>query len=312
MDEGLAAIIAGLFGLMAGGLAVGYENARKKDELFYKALDFLGGGSQKRNLGIGAIELYGTKTRHHALSVSLLIGSAIYLLKESTQKDAAHELNNLNRMMTFILLYKVPNTSIHLQLRRLQNAILDSKNKQEELIKQKIEGNKKEDEEIRGLIVPIEDLDNWNNKINSITILNPDNMNNVNDSKTKYYTWLEFEHKLINNRMTWLLTSQSLLFTAFALASTKAPNELASTEPLNDLGFLLNTIPLVGASVSIIILVGIIASYLGKFKARKIYQQESGEKVPVGVNTSITVTAMLSEMSLALVFVVAWIHIFQF
>jgi len=104
MDEGVAAVIAGLFGLIAGGLAVGYENERKKDELFFKALDFLGGGSQERNLGIAAIELYGKKKKHHALSVSLLIGSAIYLLKESKQKDAAHELNNLDRMMTFILL----------------------------------------------------------------------------------------------------------------------------------------------------------------------------------------------------------------
>jgi len=311
MDEGLAAVIAALFGLMAGGFAVGYENARKKDELFYKALDFLGGGSQERNLGIAAIELYGTKKKHHALSVSLLIGSAIYLLKESKQKDAAHELNNLNRMMTFILLYKVRNTPFHIQLRRLQNAILDSKNKQEELIKQKNERNKKEDEEIRGLIVPIEDLDDWNNKINFITILNSDNMKNVDDSKTRYYTWLEFEHQLINNRMTWLLTSQSLLFAAFALASTKTPNQLALNEPVNHLSNLLNTIPVVGTSVSIIILVGIIASYLGKFRARKVYYEETGQMVPVGVNTTITVTAMISEMLLAVVFVIAWIYIFQ-
>ncbi len=73
---------------------------QKSDELFFKALDFLGGGSQKRNLGIAAIELYWSNKRHRPISVSLLIGSAIYLLLESGQENAAHELHNLDRIMT--------------------------------------------------------------------------------------------------------------------------------------------------------------------------------------------------------------------
>ncbi len=34
------------------------QRMQRTDELFLRALDFLGGGSQKRNLGISAIELY--------------------------------------------------------------------------------------------------------------------------------------------------------------------------------------------------------------------------------------------------------------
>jgi hypothetical protein len=78
------------------------QRMQRTDELFLRAMDFLGGGSQKRNLGISAIELYWADTRHKALVISLLIGSAIYLLSESEQKDAANEQYNLHRMMRLI------------------------------------------------------------------------------------------------------------------------------------------------------------------------------------------------------------------
>ncbi|MEQ1764260.1 MAG: hypothetical protein ABL984_14105 [Pyrinomonadaceae bacterium] len=110
MDQPTATIIAaslvfvGTFAGFVGGLVVARATYRQKsDELFFKALDFLGGGSQKRNLGIAAIELYWSNRRHRPVSVSLLIGSALYLLSESKQDDASHELHNLERIMTHLL-----------------------------------------------------------------------------------------------------------------------------------------------------------------------------------------------------------------
>jgi hypothetical protein len=80
-----------------------WQQKKKADELFLTALEFLGGGTQKRNLGIAAIRLYWKEyPQHRLLCLEFLIGSAIYLLAESDQKDAAHEVYNLKRIMNLI------------------------------------------------------------------------------------------------------------------------------------------------------------------------------------------------------------------
>ena len=103
MDGPTATIVGALVGFIGGLVAARVAQQQKADELFFKALDFLGGGSQKRNLGIAAIELYWSNKRHRAISVSLLVGSALYLLLQSEQEDATHELHNLDRIMTRLL-----------------------------------------------------------------------------------------------------------------------------------------------------------------------------------------------------------------
>jgi hypothetical protein len=103
MDQPTATIIGVLVGFIGGLVVAPATYQQKSDELFFKAIDFLGGGSQKRNLGIAAIELYWSNKRHRPVSVSLLVGSALYLLLQSGQKDAAHELHNLERIMTHLM-----------------------------------------------------------------------------------------------------------------------------------------------------------------------------------------------------------------
>jgi hypothetical protein len=102
MDQPTATIVGALVGFLGGLVVARSAYQQKSEELFFKALDFLGGGSQKRNLGVAAIELYWTNKRHRPVSVSLLIGSALYLLLESKQQDAAHELHNLERIMKIL------------------------------------------------------------------------------------------------------------------------------------------------------------------------------------------------------------------
>ena len=104
MEQAIAIIVGALLGALAGLLGARFELRKKSDELFLKGLEFLGGGTQKRNLGLSAIELYwNTYPHHRKLCVSLLIGSAIYLLLHSKQGDAAHEIYNLERIMGILL-----------------------------------------------------------------------------------------------------------------------------------------------------------------------------------------------------------------
>ena len=99
----LLALSGSLLGYFIGMFTTRLNYQQKQDELFFKALDFLRGGSQNRNLGISAIQLYWEADRHRNLCVSLLTGSAIYLLLASQQGTAAHEVNNLNRIMDMLL-----------------------------------------------------------------------------------------------------------------------------------------------------------------------------------------------------------------
>ena len=124
----IAAVIAGLVGILVGLIAASIQYRMKSDELFYKALDFLGGGSQVRNLGIAAIELSWNKRRFRTTSTALLIGSALYLLLASEQGEAPHEVYNLRRIMNHLLhpdTYKEVSTQHKVyNLRRIMNHLL--------------------------------------------------------------------------------------------------------------------------------------------------------------------------------------------
>jgi len=135
-SEPEATIIAALFALSPSllGYFIGMFTTRlnykqKQDELFFKALDFLRRGSQNRNLGISAIQLYWEGRRHRTLCVSLLVGSAIYLLLASEQGSAPHEVNNLNRIMDMLLTNKHTSTAQKSQYEALRDA-LTTKQKQ--------------------------------------------------------------------------------------------------------------------------------------------------------------------------------------
>jgi hypothetical protein len=103
----IGAAIGAAFGVVSA--AVKERSARKSAEkqravgLFATALDFLGGGTQRRNLGVAAISMYWREfPRYTQLCVEMLIGSAIYLLTESKQKDAGHEIFNFHRIMDLL------------------------------------------------------------------------------------------------------------------------------------------------------------------------------------------------------------------
>lgn len=157
IDQGFAAVIGALIGLVGGFLVAGMNYRQKADELFFKALDYLGGGSQKRNLGISAIELYWDKLRHRNVCVSLLCGSAIYLLRQSKQDKAAHELNNLDRIMDLLLTNNRISEPQKLGYRNLRAALKDA-----------INAAPSRTADSRGLIVDPSKLNEWKKGLDSI------------------------------------------------------------------------------------------------------------------------------------------------
>jgi hypothetical protein len=102
MTDAAATIIAGLIGFVGGLIVAVYGFRQKADELFLAGLQYLEGGSQKRNLGIAAMELSWSSRRHRRVISPLLVGVASYLLLESGQKDAVHEIENLRRIMKLL------------------------------------------------------------------------------------------------------------------------------------------------------------------------------------------------------------------
>lgn len=106
MPDAAATIIAALIGFIGGLVAARYTFRQKADELFLSGLEYLGGGSQQRNLGIAALDLAWESRRHRKHIAPLLVGSTVYLLLESKQDDAAHELHNLRRLVKLLVAAK--------------------------------------------------------------------------------------------------------------------------------------------------------------------------------------------------------------
>jgi hypothetical protein len=156
IDEGVAAVIGAIAGLIGGFVIAGLNYRQKADELFFKALDYLGGGSQKRILGISAIELYWRKRRHRNVCIHLLCGSSIYLLRESGQDDAEHERYNLDRMMNLLL-----QTRVEGDLKPSYIALRDS-------VKKAVEAAPNRPKSTKGLDVSESKLRGWEAKLDQL------------------------------------------------------------------------------------------------------------------------------------------------
>ena len=100
----VGAVVGGLFGTIGALLTYRAAERGRADALLSSALEFMGGGSQRRNLGIAAISLYWRQfPQHRQLCAEMLVGAAIYLLSESKQEDASHEVFNLHRIFELLL-----------------------------------------------------------------------------------------------------------------------------------------------------------------------------------------------------------------
>ena len=172
LDQGIAAIAAAIIVTAAGFFAGMITSKQKNDELLMLAIKHLCGGSQERNIGISAIELYWNKNRHRDICVSMLVGAGIYLLRESKQKAAQHELYNLHRIMDFLLskqnLYS-NKPSVLIYYVHLDSALKDALADVESEAKMKTEDTIDEKQEGRlrhGLWVDKVQLETWRKQLN--------------------------------------------------------------------------------------------------------------------------------------------------
>jgi hypothetical protein len=117
------------------------------------------------------------------------------------------------------------------------------------------------------------------------------------DLYEKYTSRMRFEHDLINNRITWLLVSQGLLFSAYS----------SSFQSLKEATGLRGVLPVLGILLAVLAAVGIVASMAAKFctwqdlKGCKRYADE-----PFWVRTWITWLAAIAEFLIPVAFAFAW------
>jgi hypothetical protein len=123
----------------------------------------------------------------------------------------------------------------------------------------------------------------------------------------EYFERLRFEHELINRRVTWLLTSQTILLSAFGLV-LKTEN---ATQPTGEVPDFLKVMAIAGAVITSLILVGIVAGVVAKYSVWKDYQVHD-PNAEWGARTWVTVVALLPDITLPIVFIVAWVWGYQY
>lgn len=96
-----------LLALIALILQQKWQLARDRQSHLYNSLHWFEGDTQKRSLGIAVIEANWNSAKSlHRTWTAVLTNQALYLLGQSGQKDATHEIANLKRIMNLLLLHK--------------------------------------------------------------------------------------------------------------------------------------------------------------------------------------------------------------
>jgi len=114
--------------------------------------------------------------------------------------------------------------------------------------------------------------------------------------REEYSQRMQFEHELINRRLGWLLTSQSILLAAYSLAAGKEP-------------IFLRVLAGGGLVISLVILLGVLTSQDAKKKIWEDFKASGNSDADeeFWVRTSITEKAFFPERVLPLVFAAMWV-----
>ena len=104
------------------------------------------------------------------------------------------------------------------------------------------------------------------------------------------------EDGLVNNRLTWLLVSQALLFAAYA---TNAKDS-SGTSQASTVEALANLIPLVGTMVACAVLAATFAACWAQVKLAR------DEEIGLGVSAVTTLLGWAPSVALPLLFAAAW------
>lgn len=130
------------------------------------------------------------------------------------------------------------------------------------------------------------------------------NYDPLKDELEKHEKSMYFEHELINRRLSWLLTSQSILFAAMALVVDGVDLSIKDNLSARSEEFI-KVIPIMGAVISLSIFSGVLAGAIAKYRIWK----ESKLK-HWGVRTWITRWALLgTDLLLPIIFAIIWLYL---
>lgn len=150
------------------------------------------------------------------------------------------------------------------------------------------------------------------------------------EDTNNYHNKLKFEHELINRRLTWLLTSQSILFAALAFVLGKDMVYDPQTGGLDKSDFF-EILACLGLNISLLtwigVVMGIVAKCTGWYDERMsqlgwplkrpwilsfllknawLNRNRKNDELPLGVRTYITLIALLPDFFMPLAFAWAW------
>jgi|688.fasta_scaffold177383_2 hypothetical protein len=112
---------------------------------------------------------------------------------------------------------------------------------------------------------------------------------------------LDTENELVHNRITWLLTGQTLLLVALSNLVSKGTSEQLQDNGLH--GKALEFIPLVGYWSAFAVLIGVLSAVVAFIKITRREGKEIGVSVPT------TIGGFIPSISLPLIFMIAWYKI---
>lgn len=129
---------------------------------------------------------------------------------------------------------------------------------------------------------------------------------------------LEHEDNLIVQRLTWLVGSQSFLFTAYAIVSNGllSPPQLASAHLTDQLQLLFQLIPIVAMLTCILIYISILAAVVTMRRLRNDYRSRFGPEEddlpPIMTAAPVRLFGLVAPLLLPLVFstiwLILWVH----
>jgi len=125
-----------------------------------------------------------------------------------------------------------------------------------------------------------------------------------------YRSRIEHEDNLIVQRLSWLVASQSFLFTAYAITT----NGLTSPEPkytgfLEQGELLFRLIPTVAISVALLIYISILAALRAIHQIRRLYQQRNlpPDLPPLQTAATTRLLGLSAPLLVPILFVSVWL-----
>jgi len=117
--------------------------------------------------------------------------------------------------------------------------------------------------------------------------------------KLAHSRWWQ-EDALVNNRVTWLLQSQVILFAAYGLLAKSGPEKAISPDRLENL---LAALPWLGFSIGLAITLGIHAAWTAQKVLYGLYKEQG---ITVGVHSVTTTAGRMPGRALPLIFAAGW------